>query len=159
MLPKLITCWGRTIMNCSNCDEVTATLNTPKKEPYKDAYFSTVSTRHWGMSAAWGCVQSKLKSWFVLYPMMYPVLISYDSARLFMLCRVSGCSGPNTLFRIASISWCSCFASCFEAGVAPCYNIYISSVYKKSERGKRLAVVFEFAAFLGRLMITRLSLL
>jgi len=50
----------------------------------------------------------------------------------------------------------------FEAGVAPCYDIFNPSVYKKNERGKRLAVVFGFAALanaLGGFLVTPLRIL
>lgn len=35
----------------------------------------------------------------------------------------------------------------FEAGLIPCIDVYIGMVYKKSERGKRSAVIFAFSAF------------
>jgi MFS family permease len=35
----------------------------------------------------------------------------------------------------------------FEAGLIPCINVYIALVYKKSERGKRSAIIFAFSAF------------
>jgi MFS family permease len=35
----------------------------------------------------------------------------------------------------------------FEAGLIPCIDVYLGWVYKKSERGKRSAVIFAFSAF------------
>lgn len=35
----------------------------------------------------------------------------------------------------------------FESGLIPSINVYIAMVYKKSERGKRSAVIFAFSAF------------
>ena len=35
----------------------------------------------------------------------------------------------------------------FEAGLIPCIDVYLAWVYKKSERGKRSAVIFAFSAF------------
>jgi MFS family permease len=57
---------------------------------------------------------------------------------------------------------CRLLIGLFEAGVAPCYDIYVSSIYKKNERVKRIAVIFGFASLanaLGGLMATFLLLL
>jgi Arabinose efflux permease len=42
---------------------------------------------------------------------------------------------------------CRLLTGFFEAGLIPCINVYIALVYKKSERGKRSALIFAFSAF------------
>ncbi|KAF2161082.1 hypothetical protein M409DRAFT_69950 [Zasmidium cellare ATCC 36951] len=42
---------------------------------------------------------------------------------------------------------CRLLIGLFESGLIPSINVYIAMVYKKSERGKRSAVVFAFNAF------------
>jgi MFS family permease len=42
---------------------------------------------------------------------------------------------------------CRLLTGFFEAGLIPCIDVYIALVYKKSERGKRSAVIFAFSAF------------
>lgn len=42
---------------------------------------------------------------------------------------------------------CRLLIGFFEAGLIPSINVYIGSVYKKSERGKRSSVIFAFSAF------------
>ncbi|CAJ2506731.1 Uu.00g079170.m01.CDS01 [Anthostomella pinea] len=41
---------------------------------------------------------------------------------------------------------CRMLIGFFEAGLIPCINVYIGLIYKKSERGKRSAVIFAFSA-------------
>ena len=56
----------------------------------------------------------------------------------------------------AGLYTCRLFLGFLESAVAPCYDIYISSIYKTNERGKRLAVVFGFGSLahaLGGLMV------
>lgn len=42
---------------------------------------------------------------------------------------------------------CRLLIGLFESGLIPSINVYIAMVYKKSERGKRSAVIFAFSAF------------
>ncbi|CAK3799334.1 high-affinity nicotinic acid transporter [Lecanosticta acicola] len=42
---------------------------------------------------------------------------------------------------------CRLLIGFFESGLIPSINVYIGSVYKKEERGKRSAVIFAFSAF------------
>lgn len=58
---------------------------------------------------------------------------------------------------VSGLYLCRLLIGLFEAGVAPCYDIYISSIYKKNERGKRIALIFGFASVanaIGGLMAT-----
>lgn len=73
--------------------------------------------------------------------------------------------GPTYLLSFCAFAWglcCMCTAfvedvgglytvrlltGLFEAGLIPCINVYLSMVYKKSERGKRSSVIFAFSAF------------
>jgi MFS family permease len=41
---------------------------------------------------------------------------------------------------------CRLLLGFFEAGLIPCIDVYIGLVYKKSERGKRSALIFAFSA-------------
>ena len=72
--------------------------------------------------------------------------------------------GPHYLLSFCAFSWglttlcmgfiqnaaglytCRLFLGLFEAAIAPCFDTYIGSVYKKDERGKRSSVMFCFAA-------------
>ncbi|THX92442.1 high-affinity nicotinic acid transporter [Aureobasidium pullulans] len=73
--------------------------------------------------------------------------------------------GPTYLLSFCAFAWglcCMCTAfvedvgglytvrlltGLFEAGLIPFINVYLSMVYKKSERGKRSSVIFAFSAF------------
>lgn len=46
----------------------------------------------------------------------------------------------------AGLYVCRLLIGLFEAGLIPCINVYLGMVYKKSERGKRSAVIFAFSA-------------
>ncbi|KGO54610.1 Major facilitator superfamily domain, general substrate transporter [Penicillium expansum] len=62
------------------------------------------------------------------------------------------CWGITTLGMAFIQNWqglyaCRLMTGLFEAGLIPCINVYIALVYKKSERGKRSALIFAFSAF------------
>ncbi|KAJ5405764.1 hypothetical protein N7465_007048 [Penicillium sp. CMV-2018d] len=62
------------------------------------------------------------------------------------------CWGITTLGMAFIQNWkglyaCRLLTGFFEAGLIPCINVYIALVYKKSERGKRSAIIFAFSAF------------
>jgi MFS family permease len=44
------------------------------------------------------------------------------------------------------LSACRLLLGFFEAGLIPCVDVYIGLVYKRSERGKRSALIFAFSA-------------
>ncbi|RDW84898.1 hypothetical protein BP6252_02488 [Coleophoma cylindrospora] len=72
--------------------------------------------------------------------------------------------GPKYLLSFIAFSWgcvtlgmgfienwwglyiCRLLLGFFEAGLIPCIDVYIGIVYKKSERGKRSALIFAFSA-------------
>lgn len=62
------------------------------------------------------------------------------------------CWGVTTLGMGFIQSWrglyaCRLLIGFFESGLIPSINVYLGMVYKKSERGKRSAVIFAFSAF------------
>jgi len=83
--------------------------------------------------------------------------------------------GPNYLLSFCAFSWglttlcmgfirnvgglytCRLLLGVFEAAIVPSFDVYIGYVYKKSERGKRVTVVYCFSALasaFGGLLVT-----
>src|SRR5271169_5288077 len=72
--------------------------------------------------------------------------------------------GPNYLLGVCAFSWgiitlcmgfitnvgglyaCRLCLGVFEAAIAPSFDVYLGYVYKKNERGKRMAAIFSFSA-------------
>ncbi|KUL85459.1 hypothetical protein ZTR_06749, partial [Talaromyces verruculosus] len=69
-----------------------------------------------------------------------------------LLATCAFCWGITCLGMAFIESWkglyaCRLLTGFFESGLIPCIDVYIALVYKKSERGKRSAVIFAFSAF------------
>ncbi|KAI0480911.1 high-affinity nicotinic acid transporter [Xylariaceae sp. FL0804] len=56
------------------------------------------------------------------------------------------CLATGFIENVQGLYACRLLIGFFEAGLIPCINVFLSLIYKKSERGKRSSIIFAFSA-------------